>query len=336
MVCVKRLLSQPCDSRAKNNMLRLNNVSSVIQTDKSQWNLKGPCQSGSKNNSSQLCFGEWVCVLMCCAPSTPPLSSWAGFFFLKRASSKLELCHLVTQLWPRSGKADPSSPTSLAFGGTSLSRGAVWVPLPYKCLWDGLPVLRQVGQGSLPNRDSPSELPKIPCSSVNRHGSASLHLAWPCLTLLQETNLGFASLWEERFPSCPVLLLDTRKKCIKDVYEACACEAAALKRRRGFSSFPHLKQKWQIESRVFLSAACPCAEFPEVLFFFNQSEAAINSCWGIPSRRNLSKAPLPYAQKQLPWLPFPLPHTHPLSCYPFCPFEASVAEVSAPRLLRGW
>lgn len=35
MVCMKRLLSESCDSPAKNNVLCLNNVSSVIQTDKS-------------------------------------------------------------------------------------------------------------------------------------------------------------------------------------------------------------------------------------------------------------------------------------------------------------
>lgn len=97
MVCMKRLLSGSCDSRAKNNVFCLNNVSSVIQTDKSQRNLKGPCQIGSKNNPSQLCFGEWACVLMCYAPSALPVLSWVVGFFLKQANMTFELCHLVTQ-----------------------------------------------------------------------------------------------------------------------------------------------------------------------------------------------------------------------------------------------
>lgn len=77
-----------------------------------------------------------------------------------------------------------------------LSQGVVQLPLPNKHLWDMLLNIRQpmfVGQGLLWNWDSPSELPKIPCS-VNRHSSASLYLVWPCLALLRETNLGFISL----------------------------------------------------------------------------------------------------------------------------------------------
>lgn len=95
MVCMKRLLSGSCDSRAKNNVFCLNKARSVIQTDKSQRNLKGPCQIGSKNKPSQLCFGEWACVLMCCAPSALPGLSWAVGCFQKQANMTFELCHLV-------------------------------------------------------------------------------------------------------------------------------------------------------------------------------------------------------------------------------------------------
>lgn len=62
----------------------------------------------------------------------------------------------------------------------------------------------------------------------------------------------------------------------------------------------------------------------------------INSCWGIPSCRNLRKTPLPYTQKQLPCLLFSFPRTHQISCYPFCPFEVSIAEVPVLWLLRHW
>lgn len=121
MVCMKRLLSGSCDSRAKNNVFCLNNVRSVTQTDKSQRNLKGPCQIGSKNNPSQLCFGEWACVLMCCAPSALPVLSWAVGFFQKQANMTFELCHLVSRcmkLLCSGGKglalASESAPSSLS------------------------------------------------------------------------------------------------------------------------------------------------------------------------------------------------------------------------------
>lgn len=60
-----------------------------------------------------------------------------------------------------------------------------------------------------------------------------------------------------------------------------------------------------------------------------KSEMAINSCWGIPSYRNLRKTPLPHTQEQLPCLLFPFPCTHQISCYFFCPLEVSL-QMSLP------
>lgn len=96
------------------------------------------------------------------------------------------------------------------------------------------------------------------------------------------------------------------KRCVKDTYKVCVCDAAALKSRSRLQSVSSSEAEMGDGALGISLCRIPvCWISPSPDFF--QSKMVINSCWGIPSCRNFSRIALPYVQKQLPCLPFPLP-----------------------------